>query len=154
MEKDYRDVIRRVFESRDDQNFIERWVGRATEAPDFLARCRDCRDGVITKSDAELQEILDTVDIAFMERNPRFQGLGIRLSPEQWGKSRNAFLREEASDCQLALRRFVKRYAEKKSMRWGSSSRLRIGFSGSGPHRTTAKWRTCWKTEERLLQKA
>lgn len=111
MEKDYREVIRSVFASRDDQDFIERWVGRATEAPDFLARCRDYRDGVRTKSDKELQEILDTVDIAFMERNPRFQGLGIRLSPEQWGKSRNAFLREEAherlSACLAAVREAI-----------------------------------------------
>lgn len=98
MEKDYRDVIRSVFVSRDDQDFIERWVGCAAEAPDFLKRCRAYVKGVRTKSDEEVQEILDTVNPVFVQRLLYLRGLNTTLNLKLLGEQRNAILRREVGE--------------------------------------------------------
>lgn len=98
MEKDYRDVIRSVFVSRDDQDFIERWVDCAAEAPDFLKRCRAYVKGVRTKSDEEVQEILDTVNPVFVQRLLYLRGLNTTLNLKLLGEQRNAILRREVGE--------------------------------------------------------
>ena len=98
MEKDYRDVIRSVFVSRDDQDFIERWVGCAAEAPDFLKQCRAYVKGVRTKSEEEVQEILDTVNPVFVQRLLYLRGLNTTLSLKSLGEQRNAILRQEVDE--------------------------------------------------------